>query len=519
MPVFIGDDLLDDGLVGSLHSDDIQGLGGNDFLAGLIGDDVLNGGAGADVIVGGIGDDTMLGGDGNDKITATAGDDVVFGGRGSDTYFVNGFAGDWVTITDTQGKADWLNFAGGLTRAVIDLNPGALSFVDDRTIELTGVTKDSERPLELVLLEDLSGSFSDDVTTVRGLADDLIASVSGLATTVRLGLASFIDKPTGSFGSSGDHEYKSQLGLTTDYTAWKTALDGLTIGSGGDGPEAQMSGLMQAALRGAELGWSSDATKVIVLATDAVPHWAGDFPSVPANDGDAVTDGPGNDGTGEDYPSLEQVRDALLKTGIVPVFAVTAFNIDAYKAIVADLGVGSVVELSSDSSDIINAIESGISKATETVIENVKGTNFADKIVGNAVGNEIRGKGGNDTIFGRKGGDLLLGGLGRDRLDGDRGNDELWGGLGKDKLIGDAGNDTFGFDLSGPPPGVDIVLDFTDGSDSIRVLDDTLLTFADITVTSKAAGTLLSSGGVDFALLKGVAASDIDASDFSFGLA
>lgn len=515
MADFIGTE-EDDGLVGGLFSDFIQGLDGNDLLAGLNGDDTLDAGAGNDILIGGIGDDVMFGGAGNDMIMLTAGDDQVFGGSGDDTFFVNGYAGDWSLITDTSG-IDTLNFAGGITGADIDLSPGALSYVDDRVIEISGL-KDTERPLELVLLQDLSGSFSNDLLTVNSLVDDLIASVSGLADDVRLGLTSFIDKPTSPFGSSGDHEYKTQLGLTSDTDAWKTAVTGLTTGSGNDTPESQMTGLLQVALRTAEVGWSSSSLKVVVLTTDARPHFAGDNPGTD-NNGDIILDGPGGDGTGEDYPTIEMVKAALLSAGIIPVFAVTTDVTSDYEDLIEAFGFGAVVPLSSDSSDIIAAFEDGISGAADSVIENAIGTGYNDTIVGNGADNMLKGKAGNDNIRGVSGDDDLMGNRGKDKLDGGRGDDMLAGGNDRDKLTGGSGADTFVFDVSADNHGKDIVKDYEDGTDMIMVQNDTLLTFADIDVAQAGARTILSYDGTDFAVLKSTTATDIDASDFMFDIA
>ncbi|TDK47461.1 M10 family metallopeptidase C-terminal domain-containing protein [Antarcticimicrobium luteum] len=540
MKVQFGEDGVDDVLAGTLRNDQLIGLSGDDVLLGHVGDDILEGGEGWDYLIGGIGDDLLLGGNKRDVFELTQGDDTAFGGDGNDHFVVNGFAGDHVVITDTSGRKDTIDFSGGITSARIDMNAGAISTVDDRTIELTGLSDDDgARALEMVLLEDLSGSFGDDISTVSGLADDLVTAISGLAADVELGLASFIDKPISPFGSTSDHEYQTQLALTGDYDSWKTALDALVLGSGADGPESQLTGLMQVALRTAEVGWSSDALKVVVLATDAVPHMAGDFSTVPSNDGDNVTDGPGDDGTGEDYPSLDQVKDALLKGGIIPIFAVSDFGTtvtEAYQDIVDFFGFGTVVDLSSDSSDIIDAIEGGIAEATDTLIENAIGTDQDDVIIGNDANNEIKGRDGDDvlrgakgrdTLFGNKGSDVLRGqngwdtldgGIGFDRLVGNKGQDLLDGGLGKDILKGGLHADTFQFKAD-EMNFADVVVDYNDGADNFSVLDDTVRSFADIGVRQNGDDVILDLDGTDFATVRNTLAADIDASDFTFGVA
>ena len=66
-------------------------------------------------------------------------------------------------------------------------------------------------------------------------------------------------------------------------------------------------------------------------------------------------------------------------------------------------------------------------------IENLEGTSFADVLTGDNNNNMLSGRGGDDT---------LNGGGGADTLDGGDGNDTLIGGAGADALIGGAGNDT-----------------------------------------------------------------------------
>lgn len=95
-----------------------------------------------------------------------------------------------------------------------------------------------------------------------------------------------------------------------------------------------------------------------------------------------------------------------------------------------------------------------------TTVENLKGTQFSDWLIGNDSNNAIYGLGGhdlidaqagndfvdagdgNDTVFGGTGNDTLFGGEGHDGLQGDQGNDVLNGQNGNDSMWGSAGNDT-----------------------------------------------------------------------------
>ena len=91
--------------------------------------------------------------------------------------------------------------------------------------------------------------------------------------------------------------------------------------------------------------------------------------------------------------------------------------------------------------------QGGAGTDTLISIENVRGTHYADTIIGNDSANDLEGHqgddnidggGGNDVLFGDVrtgelfGDDNLIGGAGDDHLDGGRGNDRLDGGTGID---------------------------------------------------------------------------------------
>jgi Ca2+-binding RTX toxin-like protein len=73
-------------------------------------------------------------------------------------------------------------------------------------------------------------------------------------------------------------------------------------------------------------------------------------------------------------------------------------------------------------------------------IENVTGTPFNDKLIGDGNGNVLNGGGGNDTLAGAGGDDTLIGGAGDDLMAGGPGADTFEGGPGTDTVTyaGDA---------------------------------------------------------------------------------
>jgi Ca2+-binding RTX toxin-like protein len=93
-------------------------------------------------------------------------------------------------------------------------------------------------------------------------------------------------------------------------------------------------------------------------------------------------------------------------------------------------------------------------------IENIRGSRFGDRLIGNEVANLLAGNEGNDTLVGNAGIDLLQ---------GDGGKDKLTGGKGADHLTGGAGNDTFVYQVVGDSTGEkhDLITDFQHKHDKI----------------------------------------------------
>ncbi len=107
---------------------------------------------------------------------------------------------------------------------------------------------------------------------------------------------------------------------------------------------------------------------------------------------------------------------------------------------------------------LANDMTSGQLLDTLISIENARGTQTNDMIVGSGAGNRLEGLdgydyilggGGNDFIDGGNAGDVLYGGMGDDTLLGGAGNDELVGEEGADLLDGGSGIDTAFFGASG----------------------------------------------------------------------
>lgn len=110
-------------------------------------------------------------------------------------------------------------------------------------------------------------------------------------------------------------------------------------------------------------------------------------------------------------------------------------------------------------------------------IENVRGTEFADTLIGDDGANVLRGEGGDDLLEGGESDDTLIGGTGDDSLVGGSGDDiyKIAPGDGSDSVTDTAGFDTL--NVSANPfflddasrSGDDLVLRFEDGTETTVV--------------------------------------------------
>ncbi|MBP2239244.1 Ca2+-binding RTX toxin-like protein, partial [Sinorhizobium kostiense] len=124
------------------------------------------------------------------------------------------------------------------------------------------------------------------------------------------------------------------------------------------------------------------------------------------------------------------------------------------------------------------SVGGGRGSDTLVFIENVIGSNYADRLTGNGAANRLDGRSGNDTLVGGSGNDTLLGGFG---------NDTLYGGGGNDWLTGGAGADAFVFNTGlNASTNVDVIRDFSHPYDAIRLENAVFTALAAIGTLSSA---------------------------------
>ena len=143
--------------------------------------------------------------------------------------------------------------------------------------------------VDVCLLEDLTGSFIDDIGNLQtpGTAEAIFDAVTAASPDAQFAVAGFQDYPVSPYGISGDFVYQRFSGMSASETSWVNGINGLSIpslASGGDLPEAQFDAIVAAAGPGTftdptvgvqpDCGWRSgpNVTHVLVVATDAAFH-------------------------------------------------------------------------------------------------------------------------------------------------------------------------------------------------------------------------------------------------------
>jgi Ca2+-binding RTX toxin-like protein len=115
------------------------------------------------------------------------------------------------------------------------------------------------------------------------------------------------------------------------------------------------------------------------------------------------------------------------------------------------------------------------------------GTEFKDRLIGGKQADSLLGEGGNDRIVCKGGDDFADGGEGNDNINAGNGDDEIIGGIGRNRIRTGRGQDIC---VVTPGIGFDIVIDFQDGQDKIKLPEAVSLT--DLSLQFRGPWTLIS---------------------------
>ncbi len=127
-----------------------------------------------------------------------------------------------------------------------------------------GASAATVRNLDLAFVVDTTGSMYDDIYEVQQNMKEYLDDLDASGMNYRIAIIDYRDFPEHS--GYGDYPYKVQLDFSNDYDAILTAINGLTLGSGGDWEETIYSALIDGL---DELSWRAAAGKAAIVMGDA----------------------------------------------------------------------------------------------------------------------------------------------------------------------------------------------------------------------------------------------------------
>ncbi len=149
-------------------------------------------------------------------------------------------------------------------------------------------------PLDIVLMQDETGSMGDDIGALKALAPQIWDSIEDITTAeFAMSVVGFRDYARSPYGDSGDWVYRLLGDLTSDRPTFVNAVNVLTASGGSDTPESQYAALNylltpshpcidsngdgdcldpQDTLTNQQPDFRSGTTRVVLLATDADFH-------------------------------------------------------------------------------------------------------------------------------------------------------------------------------------------------------------------------------------------------------
>lgn len=210
------------------------------------------------------------------------------------------------------------------------------AFYFDSTEELTNAD------LDVAFIVDLSGSYDDDLIVFQEKSTALAQALQEFSTgDIAYAVTSFIDYPIAPFGSNGDFEYRLESDFSPLLSTFQTSLESLSVGSGADFRESQLTALKRTA---DELSWRTDSLKIVLLATDADFH-----------DSANESDYPG--------PSFDEALDSLAAIDI-RVLGLSSGGVVSDLQRVANETGGALFSLDNSSSQLIEELLNYLSQET-----------------------------------------------------------------------------------------------------------------------------------------------------------
>ena len=229
-------------------------------------DDVIQSGRGNDVLEGLGGNDHLIGDyfswfSGNDTLDGGKGNDTLDGGKGEDIAIYSGNYKDYkLTLSKADFKTVTITHNGGTQEDGTDtLTNVEFAQFKDKKVPLKG--------LDLAFVIDTTGSMWDDIDAVKASANGIINKIFDESFPFsRVAVVGYNDPETETFLSFTDQE-----DIEDRKTAAINAINSISVGGGGDFPEAVNAGLIRA-LSGGAGQWNKEAvSRTIIIFGDAPP--------------------------------------------------------------------------------------------------------------------------------------------------------------------------------------------------------------------------------------------------------
>ena len=340
---------------GNTKNNALTGNTGNNSLSGADGNDTLNGGSGNDRLLGGAGNDRMLGSAGNDTITGGAGNDRIDGGAGNDTFIHTGTGGHGNDVLlHSSGGNDTIIFTG---TDFYDVN-----WFRDGSDLILGTAADGSYAFDGTIR--IVGFFYSETNITVKIDTEFNTGYGSDADVATIHFTADVTKGINNTNDSevliGYYDGNDVINGNGGFYDGIFGLGGNDILNGGGGVDNILGGLGNDTLNG---GTGDDSLR-----------------------GDAGVD-TFNGGDGFDLLRFNFTPD--LDHGVV-----VNMQIDA----VLDDGFGNIESVHN--------------------VEDVRGSSFDDKLIGDANDNFLIGDAGNDTLTGSGGNDVLIGGAGNDTMTG-----------------------------------------------------------------------------------------------------
>ncbi|KAL0239465.1 hypothetical protein GEMRC1_009573 [Eukaryota sp. GEM-RC1] len=178
---------------------------------------------------------------------------------------------------------------------------------------------------DVMLAIDLTESFEPVLPAIQQLIINAADIVLDQFPDLRFGISGYMDKLHQPFGAPTDTTFELYSPLTNNQAQWEAAINALVTGSGGDIPEAQLTVMKHISRNAVDFGFlplnNNARTRVMIVVTDASFHEGPACQLFQSNIVCTMDNQCGPDiNPEEDYPTVDQVREALTTAQIEPLF-------------------------------------------------------------------------------------------------------------------------------------------------------------------------------------------------------